>query len=155
MQPSNCNVLCSIVASVKWHVIGAELDLFSELPGRGQRVEKLACRESTKPSSSLAWPSVPYRRPRRHDGYQGSQLLPATPRRLARRARTRRPLLPPPGGTSGPLFRERVGGAALREGRQTLRRPGRLLQAPAGDVLRGSPLAGQLMGVVADRLSLR
>src|SRR5215212_7480995 len=41
MQPSHCNVLCSIVASVKWHVIGAELDLFSELPGRGQLVEKL------------------------------------------------------------------------------------------------------------------
>ena len=52
----------------------------------------------------------------------------------------RGPLLPPPGGSARPLVREGAGGPALRERRQAVGGPGRLLQAPAGDVLRGHPL---------------
>jgi hypothetical protein len=48
-----------------------------------QPVEKLARGESAKPASQLAWPPVPRRRPRHHDGHQGTLLLPATPRPLA------------------------------------------------------------------------
>jgi hypothetical protein len=47
-----------------------------------------------------------------------------------------RPPLPAPGGGTRPLFREEVGGAALRKRWQAFRRPGGLLQAAARHVLR-------------------
>jgi transposase len=47
-----------------------------ELRRRTQPVEKRARRESAKRVSPLAWPPVPRRRPRYHDGHQDPQLLP-------------------------------------------------------------------------------
>src|SRR4051812_786009 len=81
-----------------------------------------------------------------HDGQEDTQFRPATPRRLARRARTQGPRLPPPGGKARPLVREGVGGAALRQRRQAFGGSGRLLQAPACDVLRGPPFGASTDG---------
>ena len=50
------------------------------------------------------------------------------------------PLLPPPGGEARPRLRPRLGAGALRRAGPAQHRPGRLLQAAAGHVLRGHPL---------------
>ena len=74
-------------------------------------------------------------------------LGPAKPRRLDEPIAVsledlvpRGPLLPPPGGQARPRLRPRVGAGAVRRAGPAQHRPGGLLQAATGDVLRGHPL---------------
>ena len=86
------------------------------------------------PSLTQPRPGVPHARP--------AQAPPPrrADRRLARGPRSPGPLLPPPGGEARPRLRPRLDAGALCRPRPALHRPGRLLQAAAGHVLRGHPL---------------
>ena len=129
-------LLCRAFASHRWISLFGRL--FTQVPRRGQRVEKLACREGANPASALvAWASCPA------GGYadmMGARTRSFSPRPLAGGPAPRRPLLPAPGGASGPLFREGACEAALRKRRQAFGGPSRLLQAAAAYVLRGPSL---------------
>src|SRR5215213_9750733 len=92
----------------------------------------------------------------RHDGYEGAQFS-VTPRgHLPRRARSEGQLLPPPGGADRLVVREGDGRPTLRQGRQAQRRDPvvffKLQLVLFCEDLRSER---QLMGVVADRLSVR
>src|SRR5215213_998757 len=73
------------------------------------------------------------------DGHQGASLW-SPPSGDAGGTGSAKQLLPPPGGHARPAFRARSGPRRLRAVGPTLHRPGRLLQAPPGAVLRGAAL---------------
>ncbi|CAA9473643.1 MAG: Acetylornithine deacetylase, partial [uncultured Rubrobacteraceae bacterium] len=74
------------------------------------------------------------------DGHEEPQLLAVAPRCLAGGAGSEGPLLPSAGSAGRPFLRAGARRPPLRRGRQAQRGPGRLLQAAAGDVLRGPAL---------------
>ena len=58
-------------------------EAWCEFRRRPQPVERLARWESAKPASPLAWPPVPRRRPRYHDGHQGTHTFAQLPEDLS------------------------------------------------------------------------
>src|SRR5215217_7375133 len=73
------------------------------------------------------------------DGEQGARLR-AVAAGVPRRPDPAGPLLPAPGADARPEVRARPGARVLRRHRAAERRPGRVLQAPVGALLRGGAL---------------
>ena len=128
----------------------------AELRRNPQRVEKRACRESTKSVSTLAWPPVPQRRPRHHDGHQGTQSFAPLPRDLSlehlvpednfyRRLEARLDLS---------FVREMVAPLYAKGGRPSVD-PVVFFKLQIVLFCEDLRSERQLMGVVADRLSIR